>query len=89
MGGAALVRLISLALIRVVGVTFVCVVRCREAESDLRAERTTSCITTWRNGSQAQHIGACEQSKGEAKMLYLDPPCGNGLLVSSLAVLPR
>ena len=68
---------------------YVCLCCQVSRESDLRAERTTSCITTWQNGSQAQHIGACEQSKGEAKMLYLDPPCGNGLLVSSIAVLPR
>ena len=27
--------------------------------------------------------------QGRSKMLYLDPPCGNGLLVSSLVVLPR
>ena len=80
-GGAALVRLISSALIRVVGVTFVCVVRCRESQTCGRSEQ--------HHASQAQHIGACEQSKGEAKKLYLDPPCGNGLLVSSIAVLPR
>ena len=52
-----------------------CVVFCHE-ESDLRAERQQHVVQHGKNGSQAQHIGTCEQSKGNAKGYIRIRPVG-------------
>ena len=63
-----------------------CVVRCRELrESDLRAERQHHVSQHGKNGSQAQHIGACEQAREKQDVIF-GSACGNGLLVSCLVV---
>ena len=49
-------------------------------------ERQQHVVQHGKNGSQAQYIGTCEQSKGNAKGYIRNPPCGNGLLVVSLVV---
>ena len=56
-------------------VSFVGVARVRPAGG-----ATITCSTTWQNGSQAQHIRACEQSKGDARGYIWIRPVVNGLL---------
>ena len=55
-------------------------------ESDLRAERQQHAAPHGKNGSQAQHIRAWEQSKGDARGYIWIRPVGNGLLVAGLVV---
>ena len=59
-------------------------------ESDLRAEQQHHVSHHGKNGSQAQHIGACEQSKGEARCYIWIRPVGMVFLRQVLLwVLPR
>ena len=53
--------------------------RCQGAATRVRPAggATTTCSTTWQNGSQAQHTYQGMRAKqGRCKRLYLDPPCG-------------